>query len=366
MRIGFDISKATPPKDGIGHFVHELLRGLVPLFAAGDHELWLYSPLQVVDADQVSRQLGTLPGHVTLRQGPPRAEDGLDLYHSNVWLYPASVGCPVLFTCYDLTFLTHPECHTFENKVHCATGTLQAHLAGAHFLSISQQTADQLHEHLEVSAKRMDVIYPAASEHFRKLDTDAVAKRLNERLGVDGEYFLAVGTIEPRKNLLRLLNAYGDLPNELRQRAPLILAGASGWHDETTLQEVLDRPELSTVRRLGRVSDEDLVDLYNGATVFVYPSLAEGFGLPVVEAMACGTAVLTSAVSATAEIAGDAALLVDPLDTGAITQGMATLLEDIERRRNLEAAGKLRAQDFSWQGAAEATRNLYHRLISAS
>lgn len=370
MRIGLDVSKAAPPRDGIGNFTYELLRGLMPRFGDGGDELLLYAPTasRASEPEALLEALGPLPRKIRWRGVMPCPEDSLDLYHSTAWHVPAGLKanagprCPLLFTCYDLTFFSHPDCHTWGNKVHCAAGLLTADLHEAHFLAISQDAKQQLQQALGVAAHRIDVIYPAAASHFVPLDKATVRQRLADRLQLHGGFLLAVGTVEPRKNLLRLLEAYGRLDASLRQPYPLLLAGGAGWQDASELDRVLARPELSNVRRLGRVDDEMLLDLYNGATAFAYPSLAEGFGLPVVEAMACGTAVLTSSVSATAEVAGDAALLVDPDDVGAMADGLNRLLQDDALRRRLVEAGLRRAAEFSWQTAAKETQTLYHRL----
>ncbi len=371
MRIGYDISKALPPRDGIGNFTFELLRALLPILPH-DTELLLYSPLQAIDGEGLIASLEALPGQLSWRGRTPQLCDRLDLFHSTSWCFPQLVRCPVLFTCYDLTFITHPQCHTLDNKLHCSRGLLEAIVGGAQVLAISEHTADDLRRLFELPLDRLEVIYPAAAAHFRRLDTAAVHHRLARDFDLRGGYLLAVGTVEPRKNLLRLLQAYGALPEAARQRAPLVLAGGAGWQEEGPLEDLLRRPELAGVRRLGRVDDGALVDLYNGATAFLYPSLAEGFGLPLLEAMACGAPVLTSLSSpsprlnATAEVAGDAALLVDPLDVGAITAGLERLLHDDALRQRLRQAGEARLKHFSWQKSARAAGNLYHRLVSAA
>ena len=183
-----------------------------------------------------------------------------------------------------------------------------------------------------------------------------------ERFGVAGRYALTVGTLEPRKNLRRLLDAWARLPASLRRERSLLVAGGRGWGSETVAGVIARRPELAAVRLLGEVSDGDLAALYSAAEAFAYPSLAEGFGLPVVEAMACGAPVLTSDRSATAEVAAGAALLVDPEDVLAISRGLADLLGDPAERDRLGRLGAERAAELSWRRAARETLELYRRL----
>jgi len=186
------------------------------------------------------------------------------------------------------------------------------------------------------------------SERF----SGAVAGDAAARLGVTGEYVLAVGTREPRKNLGRLIRAFAELPTELRERFSLAVAGPPGWDDSEA--HALASADARVVM-LGFVDDADLPSLYAGASVFAFPSLAEGFGLPVLEAMAAGTPVLTSDCSSLPEVAGDAALLVDPAAAGSIGAGLARLLGEPGLRSDLAARGRDRAAAFTWERTARAT-----------
>lgn len=361
--IGFDASKAQGPADGIGTYTRELLRALLPLL--GDDELWLYDLLNPVDFAALGAELGGWPEQVQLRPGGQPAVDGVDLFHSTCSAVPVGFGGPQIFTCHDLTVLSHPECHTVENRVHCLTGILRAHLVDAEFLTISEATAGELQGLLEIPTERIHVVHLAAAPRFERL-AEVPTEQLRKRFQVEGPFLLAVGTLEPRKNLGRLLDAYGALPEGLRRRWPLLLVGGEGWHHEHLLRQLAERPELANVRRLGQVSQEDLLDLYNGADLFVYPSLAEGFGLPLLEAMACGAPVITSAGGATAEVAGDAALLVDPLNTEALHHALETLLGDSTAREALRHRGFARASSFSWKTTAEKTLDLYRQRAPRS
>ncbi len=356
MRIGFDASKALQPKDGIGRYARELLRALGG--AGADVELELFGLPPEVDETEARRQLWGLS--CGLHPGWQIEPGSIDLFHSTAWNVPAGFDAPLLFTCHDLTFLTHPECHTLDNKVHCLTGLLSANLAGAHFLAVSQATADELRRQLGIDAERVEVIHHAPSPDLQPLSREKARRLLGERFAVHGAPVLAVGTLEPRKNLGRLLDAYAGLDEDLRSAHPLILAASGGWKNAELLARCA---EIETAHRVEPNGDDDLALLYSAAAVFAYPSLAEGFGLPVVEAMACGAPVITSNVSSLPEVAGDAARLVDPLDAGDLRRALDELLRDPDERQRLRDLGRTRAASFSWTETARRTTGLYRRLI---
>lgn len=394
MRVGFDIGKIAD-LDGIGSYCRELLRALPNALAEGE-TLCLYSPqttvapeimAEVLPGLQSATTTGAGGGRVELRLDRDPAGDDLDLYHATRWHCPPGLGARGLFTCYDLTVLDHPQCHTVSNRIHSLEGLLDARLAGWHFLSISRTTAEALASWFEVPSEQQTVIYPAVAPIFtdpRPAEhqlagepgggenrwespgdgpEETVDRGMARRFGLDGRPVLAVGTLEPRKNLPRLLEAYGRLPEALRRRHPLVLAGGMGWQNPAELDALLGRPELAGVRRLGAVSIDDLLVLYRGAALFAYPSLAEGFGLPILEAMACGAPVLTSAGGATEETAGGAARLVPPTETEAMATALAELLADPAERLALQRRGLARAREFSWQETAGLVAALYRRLL---
>lgn len=363
MRIGFDISKLPPPRDGLGTYARALLRALIEE-AAEDDSFVLYDALQPVDSATWETFIAEVPASrrdVLVRgdRPGPRASE-VDVFHATCWQCPpASFRGRLVFTCFDLTVSSHPEAHTVDNRIHCLHGLLTAAERDAMFVTLTHDTASALRTWLEVPETRIEVV-PAAVDRVTMPEEATVATVLRTHDLAPG-YVLAVGTLEPRKNLARLIDAWATLPEGLRDRHPLVLVGGRGWKLDA-LDARLETPGVAdAVRRLGVVEDGDLPALYRAAGAFVYPSLAEGFGFPVLEAMTCGAPVLTSRASCLPEVAGDAALLVDPTDAEAIRDGLRRLLTDDALTHTLRAAGPPHAARFSWRRAARATLALYRR-----
>lgn len=239
------------------------------------------------------------------------------------------------------------------------TITLEALLAKATFVAISHATAQELRDRLGVPMEKIEVIYPAASPVFQPMPDDVARRHLEERFGLGDGFILTVGTLEPRKNHRRLLEAWARLPQPLRRAYPLVVVGGKGWKTAALPREFANRADCHL---LGEVTENDLIALYNRATVFAYPSLVEGFGLPIVEAMACGAPVLTSNRSSLLEVGGDAARLVEPEDVDAIGAALEELLGSEGLRHRLSERGRQRAKSFSWLQNAQQTLALYHRL----
>lgn len=366
MRVGFDVSKIFGPRDGVARYSASLLQALAEEAEerGGTPALRLYSLGAEADSRAWKRLLDELPGDV--RKGPgrwPRRSD-LDLFHIPSFSDPSCFGGPVVFTIHDLTFLTHPEFHLPDNRNQCLLGTLRAVSRRATILAVSEATAKEVRKWFVLPEDRLRVVYEAASPVFVVLEgaeLDAARERLAERFGLDGPFVLSVGSLEPRKNVARLVEAYGLLDAELRSTTPLVLVGGSSWKMEAAFGGAW--PDF--VRRLGAVEEEELVSLYNVASAVAYPSLVEGFGLPVVEAMACGTPVLTSNTSSLAEVGGGAALCVDPTDVSAIRGGLEALLRDGALRSRHRQAGLARAAGFSWRTAAKEVIEIYGGMVGA-
>lgn len=254
-------------------------------------------------------------------------------------------------TVHDLSHRRYPQYHPPE-RVAFFSRQLGESLARARRINVvSQFTAQELVELEGVDPARIDIVPPAVSSRFLVPLPPAGREALEARYRLPERYLLSVGTLEPRKNLSRVLEAYGRLPVAVQQRTPLLLAGMSGWGEQRLSAAAEAALARGTIRRLGYVPSADLPGLYARAAGFVYVSLYEGFGMPVAEAMASGTPVLTANVTATHEVAGGTALEVAPDDDDAILEGLRALIDDDHQERIL--AARARAEAFTWQASAD-------------
>jgi glycosyltransferase involved in cell wall biosynthesis len=227
----------------------------------------------------------------------------------------------------------------------------------------SEWTRREITQHLKIKDHKLRVIPEAARPHMRPQREDEVQPVL-EKHGIRGPFLLYVGTIEPRKNLLTLIRAYDDLIRSTEHRPQLVLAGGRGWLFDEVFNLVEELRLQDQVKFTGYVADADLPALYSAAEAFVYPSLYEGFGLPPLEAMACGAPVITSNVTSLPEVVGTAGLTHAPEDARALSQAMVKLLNDIQMREHFKRAGLERAQQFSWERAARATQAVYDEVFN--
>jgi glycosyltransferase involved in cell wall biosynthesis len=342
--------------------VRELLRALSRLDAR--HRYVLYARTRWEELPQDDRfewRLLTDPDpRWHLRAALASSRECDVLYSTNSYLTCWFARIPTAVCVYDLvTYRRDMMPQRRARMIERATLPFATRRARA-FLAISQATANDLTRLFPRTRARTHVIPLAADERF-SADGPPVEPVL-ERLGVRAPYVLSVGTLEPRKNLLRLVQAFAALDEEVRERVQLVIVGAVGWDAEATLATLDLHHEL--VRALGHVDDADLRALLRGAQLFAYPSLYEGFGLPVLEAMRSGTAVLTSGVSSLPEVAGEDAIYVDPLDVDDIRRGLEQGLVDEALRLRLAEAGRARAETFSWERTARETLEVLEKLAT--
>jgi glycosyltransferase involved in cell wall biosynthesis len=271
---------------------------------------------------------------------------------------------PTVVTLHDLSHLHYPQFHPRERIVYLERYLPQTLQQATRLIAVSEFVRQEIITLLGVAAERIVSVHNGVDPAFRPYSSIELAPVLSRHGLQAGSYLLAVATLEPRKNLGRLAEAYGGLPATLRQRYPLVLVGASGWLTETLERQLAPLERSGQLRRLGYVPQEELPLIYSGAHAFAYPSLYEGFGLPVLEAMSCGIPVLTTDRASLPEVAGDAALLVNPEDVDAITAGLERLLTDHEWRTEAIQRGLQQAGRFSWVRCIQETIAVYQQALT--
>jgi len=289
---------------------------------------------------------------------------GVDLLHAMAFVGPLLAACPFVVTIYDLSFLHYPEVFRPWNRWYLSRFTaISAHRA-ERVIAISHHTKSDIVKMLKVSPDRVDVVYCGVDEIFHPIPPTEVAQFRHKRVLPD-RFILYLGTLEPRKNVTRLIRAY----QRWRKAEPgvprLVIAGGKGWYYDQIFAEVEGLGLIGEVLFPGYVPQQELPYWYNAADLFVYPSRFEGFGLPVLEAMACGTPVVTTLAASLPEVAGDAALLVSPDDETQLAEAMHRALSDQSLRQEMIARGQAQAAKFSWVNTARQTVDTYARALGS-
>lgn len=382
-------SALYPPWSGEGYYTRELLKAYAALPGSFPIKFLVFrfflKPGRT-PTDRESSLLAGLPGaglefrrrllpgavHTFLRRlglRPPFPLDAFGSRKNRLYFFPSYVGEPLARSPYvpvifDFGFLKHPG--TLQGRDHLflkryVPSTLRR---ASRIVVISDFMKNDLHQAFGVSLERIVVVRPAVDHGIFKADIpEAVRKAVRKKYGLDGGYIFSLSTLEPRKNFVRLIEAYASLPGDIRAGFPLVIAGGKGWKNKDIFDRVARLGVEKQVRFPGYVDEEDRAPLYREATMFALPSLYEGFGLPVLEAMACGTPVLTSPGGALPEAGGEAVLYVDPLDSESIARGISSLLTQPDLRGRLSQAGLKRAAEFEWKTGALTLEALFRQIM---
>jgi glycosyltransferase involved in cell wall biosynthesis len=372
--ITLDISAAVHRRAGLGRYAESLTRALV---AADPHRYALFynrergiEPLEGLEQLPTHTvALGYKPWRMLVWMGQlarvpfNRLVPDATLFHATEHLLMPLRGVPTVLTVHDLIFRHLPEHHKTLNRWYL-NWTMPLYCRRAdRIIAISHATQRDLIAAYDVPPEKITVIHEAADPRFRPQPPEAV-EAVRTRYGLPERYLLSVGTIEPRKNLTRLLEAFEALHAEGLTDA-LVVVGGRGWLYDDFFARLERSPAREAVLFPGYVPDADLPPIYAGAQALAFPSLYEGFGLPVLEAMACGAPVVCSNTSSLPEVVGDAALLFDPHDVTAITQALHRLLSDDTLHADLQQRGLDRAATFSWDRVAAETEAVYNIVSDA-
>ena len=376
MRIGLDGIPLVEARTGVGHYTLELARGLAEASPADEFELISPFPFTSLIADGSDRNL---PANVRIVRAEVNAlkkrwwtiglplfarQSALTLFHGTNYNVPLWHRCRTVVTIHDLSLFLYPETHE-QHLVQRARRRLPTMARTADLIiTPSESVRREVCEHLPVGPSKVVAVPEAPRHSFRPIPLEQTTE-CRRRLGIEDEFLLFVGTVEPRKNLLTLVQAFDEILRTTTLRPQLVIAGKKGWLVDDLFSFIKRSGIDERILFTGYVSDEDLCALYSSCRVCVYPSLYEGFGLPPLEAMACGAPVITTRIPPIIETVGQAARLVAPKDVRALAQTIVELLGDADARQHLSSAGLERAAEFTWERTARATLEIYHQVLGA-
>lgn len=382
MRIAIDYTAAVRQEAGIGNYVRSLVNALLAQDVKNQYTLLTSGrPTREHPFPQTENVRGRniiipdrylnilwyrwrLPLSATIFTGQ------IDIFHGPDFVLPPINGnVRKVVTVHDLAFLEHPEYAVPQLTAYLNKVVPEAVAAADVVAAVSQATRQTLIEHYNTPSEKITIIPNGIRPYFRRITDPILLSATQHKFGLKHPLVLGVGTLEPRKNHLGLIKAFHKAQSATGNKhrpAMLALAGGTGWlYDET--QQLITKLKLEKkVRFLGRVTDFELITLYSMADVFVFPSFYEGFGVPIIEAMACGVPVITSTTSSLPEVAGDAAILIDPLDSGQIAGAILQVIENRRLQDELREKGYAQAQRFTWPKSASKLLSVYQGLYNGA
>lgn len=366
MKVAIDARALLSQKTGIGTYTRGVARGLA---ARPGIEVGLFSPRALPEPDQGgpwsvvadTHPFGMVWAQTTLTRRVRRW--GGDVLLSALTIGPVHGSLPFVSVVHDLTAWTHPEWHAKRTLVGFVPLWERTAERASRFVCVSQATARELLQHYPETGPRIRVVPNGVDQEFTPAPEGPALERTRRRYAGGQKFVLYLGTLEPRKNVESLVIACERLWGRRRSRPDLVLAGGVGWKTSSLIRRIARSPFRDKIHVAGYAPREVAHSLYQAAEVFVYPSFVEGFGLPVLEAMACGVPVVASTAEALQEVAGDAALYAGPHDLSGLTFQIERALEDQGTRERLRHAGPQRASAFSWEATSASTAAVLEEVV---
>lgn len=385
MKIGFDISQTGKEKTGCGYFADSLIKEIAHLDKENQYILYStfgnfywdnhFDKINIPTQKNFSKGISSKTldeAKQFWKESPDTIEEKLgevDLLHINNFFFPEKKTSKTkfLYTLYDLSFVKHPEWTTEQNRVCCFDNIFNASINADHIIAISEYSKKHFLEIFpHYPEDQISVVYLASRYQYNK----DIQKTEKLSCLSSGKFWLNVGTIEPRKNHKRLLKAYAELKtfcqSSKKEHLPLVLVGSMGWMMQDFEQYLHELNLTEDVIWLGYAKEHELQWLYQHCYCFIYPSLFEGFGLPVLEAMTCGAPVITSDTSSIPEITGNSALLIDPTKTATLSDAMKKCVEGKVSLDDLSRQSLQRSKMFSWTESAKKILNIYEKLYRST
>ena len=373
MRIGLDATALPPKPVGAGRYIVRLVRSLAALntenelviFVQDNRRPLIDSPsienIRWVETPEISPARRLLWEQTALPRLARQA--GIDLLHSPHYTRPLDLPCASVVTFHDMTFFLYPELHTRAKRLFFPwMMRMSAHRAEA-IIANSESTRRDAMQILHIPADKIFTVTLGIGEEFRRITDLGLLEDCRQRYDLPQDFFLYVGLVEPRKNLPLLLSAYARLA-QVEDPPPLVVVGRIGWMVEDVFRQIESLQLKNRVKFTGYIPDQDLPLVYNLAQILLYPSRYEGFGFPPLEAMACGTPVITTAVSAMQDQVGEAGLLVPPQDETALFEAMRRLMHDRPLRDDLSNHGRQQAKLYTWDQTALKTLQVYQQVFT--
>lgn len=385
MRIGIDVSRYFDKSGGVGIYAANLLKYLLKIDKNNEYNAysffyncfppkWKHKKIinefrkyGKVNFSQINLPTSILKGkwNNASIEKKEKLLASVDVIHSTAYMIPELFNARLVVTIHDLSFLIFPEYHTKENYELVLRNLFYLNSRPDMVICDSQQTKKDVIKYFHVPEGKLRVVYLGVSDSFREEICSDFKNRILEKYELSGKYLLCVASIEPRKNFLRIINAFSEfIKQEEYKGYSLVCVGGRGWKNIEIYSLVKQKNLEGKIKFLGFIEESELAPIYNQAEIFLYPSLYEGFGLPVLEAMACAVPVVTSNVSSLPEVASDAAMLINPYSEKDIYTAVCSLLENGALRKKLISKGLDRVREFSWKKTARGTLKVYHEVYN--
>lgn len=371
MKIGIDGRGLIGKKTGVSRYLGNLLKNLLEIDKENIYRIYLpsNSPLNIeINSSNLEKKIIKFPifqNNITwthIRLPMELFFNKVDLFHSPSYILPFLRNCKSMVSILDLSYELHPEWYPLKSQQVRLFSYLSAKTSNK-IITISESVKEEIIKIYKIKEEKIEVIYLGVDGVFNPINKEFAKRKIKEKFNINNKFILYVGWIHTRRNIERLLKAFKKVKNEIPEKYNLVLIGTIIW-PYINLNKLLYELNLKEdVTYIDYVSDEDLVLLYNAAELFIYPSLYEGFGLPLLEAMACGCPVVTSNLSSLPEVVRDAGYLINPYDEDEIAKAMLEILKNENLKENLIKKGLERIKKFSWRKTAEETLEVYKEVL---